>query len=93
MSPRLSREEHLAVPYILWLQSVETSAGEWARRASLPELPGCVVQAPTAEEAVELLDAARQSWISDAYERGEEIPVPRPPLYDTISSGLEVSDG
>jgi predicted RNase H-like HicB family nuclease len=93
MSPRLSREEHLAVPYILWLQSVETSAGQWARRASLPELPGCSVQASSAEEAVELLDIARQTWIIDAYERGAEIPVPRPPLYDTIASGLGVSDG
>ena len=89
MSSRLSREEYLAVPYIVWLQSVETSAGQWARRASLPELPGCVAQAPTAEEAVELLDEARQAWISEAYERGEEIPVPRPPLYDTIASDLE----
>ena len=38
----MTPEEHLAVPYILVMESFEASDGTWMRRAEYPELPGCV---------------------------------------------------
>ena len=46
------------VPYLLVMDSVERG-GEWLRRAQHPELPGCVVEAPSAFEAIEKLEQER----------------------------------
>ena len=71
---------HLAVPYVAVVYSVERPDGTWWRRAEYPELPGCAAEAPSAIEAMELLEQQRVRLIAAAYARGEEIPVPRPPL-------------
>jgi predicted RNase H-like HicB family nuclease len=72
--------EHLAVPYVAVVFSVERPDGTWWRRAEYPELPGCAVEAPSAVDAMELLERTRIRLICAAYARGEEIPVPRLPL-------------
>jgi hypothetical protein len=68
-----------AVPYLLVLESVERD-GEWLRRAAYPELPGCVVEAPVALEAIEKLEHERLRLLRHLLSRGAPIPVPRPPL-------------
>ena len=68
-----------AVPYLLVLESVER-AGRWQRRAEYPELPGCAAEADTALEAIDALEAKRADVLRQLWERGEPIPVPRPPL-------------
>ena len=70
---------YAAVPYVLMVESVE-HGGVWRRRAAYPELPGCVVEAESATEAMEQLERARRRLIEDLWHRGEPIPVPRPPL-------------
>jgi predicted RNase H-like HicB family nuclease len=72
--------DHLAVPYVAVFYSVERPDGSWWRRAEYPELSGCAAEAPSAVEAVELLERQRIRVIAAAYARGEEIPVPRAPL-------------
>jgi predicted RNase H-like HicB family nuclease len=72
--------DHLAVPYVAVVFSVERPDGSWWRRAEYPELPGCAVEAPSAEEAMELLELERIRLIVTALARGDEVPVPRPPL-------------
>jgi predicted RNase H-like HicB family nuclease len=72
--------DHLAVPYVAVVYSVERPDGTWWRRAEYPELPRCAAEAPSAVEAMELLERQRVRLIAAAYARGEEIPVPRPPL-------------
>jgi predicted RNase H-like HicB family nuclease len=72
--------DHLAVPYVAVVYSVERPDGSWWRRAEYPELPGCAAEADSAVEAMELLERQRIRLISEAYARGEDIPVPRPPL-------------
>jgi predicted RNase H-like HicB family nuclease len=74
-------EEHLAVPYVLVMESVEGPDGNWLRRAAYPELPGCVAQAPSPGEALDRLEEARVRYILGRLERGEPVPVPRPPLH------------
>jgi len=68
-----------AVPYLLVLESVERE-GEWVRRAEYPELPGCAAEAPSALEALHKLEKERRRVLSELWERGAPIPVPRPPL-------------
>jgi len=68
-----------AVPYLLVVESVERG-GRWWRRAAYPELPGCVVEADSAVEAIEQLERERLRLLAEHMRRGEPIPVPRPPL-------------
>lgn len=42
----------------------------------LPELPGCLTQGETLEEAYAMAEDAKKAWILDALEQGEKIPVP-----------------
>ena len=80
----MTLEEYLAVPYILAVESFESANGEWMRRASHPELPGCTVEGFSAVEVIEKLDEMRVRRIMEMLERGEPIPVPRPPLRSSI---------
>jgi predicted RNase H-like HicB family nuclease len=68
-----------AIPYLLVVETVEHS-GRWWRRATHPELPGCAAEAESAVEAIERLEQAREILLARCWERGESIPVPRPPL-------------
>ena len=62
------------------MESVEKADGEWVRRASYPELPGCVAEAWSPVEAITELEEQRRRRIIELLEQGEPIPVPRPPL-------------
>jgi predicted RNase H-like HicB family nuclease len=42
----------------------------------IPELPGCMSQGQTLEEAVNNLKKARQVWITTAWISGNKIPLP-----------------
>ncbi|PIP49084.1 MAG: toxin-antitoxin system HicB family antitoxin [Chloroflexi bacterium CG23_combo_of_CG06-09_8_20_14_all_45_10] len=45
--------------------------------AEIEELPGCMTQAETIDEAFEAIEDARQVWIKGTYEMGQDIPLPR----------------
>lgn len=49
--------------------------------ASVPELPGCMADGKTPEEAVKNTEIIIQEWIETALEEGEEIPEPH--LFST----------
>jgi hypothetical protein len=71
--------EYLAIPYLLEMESVQDDKGEWRRRAAYPEL-GVSAEADSPLEALDLLEEARVAEIQARLERGERVPVPRPPL-------------
>jgi hypothetical protein len=73
-----------AVPYLLVVESVKRG-GEWLRRAAYPELPDCAVEAPSAIEAVERLEDERRRVLRQLWERGAEIPLPRPALRASLA--------
>jgi len=83
-------EFYEAVPYLLVVESVERE-GEWWRRATHPELPGCVAEAASAVEAIEKLDAERRRLLRQAWMQGHPIPVPRPALRRSPSVPQTVS--
>ena len=45
--------------------------------AEIEELPGCMTQDETIDEALKAIEDARQLWIKTAYEEGQDIPLPR----------------
>ena len=83
----MTPEEYLAIPYVMVVESVEGADGEWFRRATYPEL-GVVAEAQSPLEAIAKLEEARVKTILGRLERGETVPVPRPPLRDEIG-GLD----
>lgn len=76
----MSPEEHLAVPYVLEVWSERQPDGEWIRNAAFPELPGCRAEAFSVVEAVEQAEHRREQYILERLARGQDVPVPRPPL-------------
>ena len=75
----MNLEEHLAVPYRLIVYSAPDQDGEWRRYAAYPEL-GCVSEGETPMEAMDKLEEQRIRYIVEHLQKGEPIPVPRPPL-------------
>lgn len=77
---QLTLEEYLSVPYILSLDAVQGADGEWMRRAAYPEFPGCSAVGSSPLEAIEELERTHRRLVRERLARGEEIPLPRPPL-------------
>lgn len=50
--------------------------------ASIPELPGCMADGKTKEEALKEIEVVRDMWIECALQDGEKIP--EPSLYTTV---------
>jgi predicted RNase H-like HicB family nuclease len=76
----LAPEEYLHIPYTLMIWSTLGPAGEWVRHAEYPELPGCMAEATGAVEAIDQLDKLKDEYILTRLARGEQVPIPRPPL-------------
>lgn len=69
----------MSLPYRIELYPAE----EGGYVASIPDLPGCVTQAETKEEAVKLIEDAKAAWLSTAMEQSTPIQTPgtRPASY------------
>ena len=72
-------EEYLAIPYRMLAYSAPGPDGHWRRYAEYPEI-GCRSEADTPWEAMELLEEMSVKYIIERVQKGEPIPVPRPPL-------------
>jgi antitoxin HicB len=68
-----SAEYYMQLPYTIELRS-DAEEGWFVHVA---ELPGCMSQGETAEEALASIREAIQLWIETALEDGYEIPEPR----------------
>lgn len=67
-------EDYLTLPYTI--EMVPEPEGGWF--VSVRELPGCMSEGDTPEEAIAMIQDAMRSWIEVSLEDGDEIPVPRP---------------
>jgi hypothetical protein len=80
MVDHVTRDEYLRVPFVLVVESIEKPGGDWMRRASYPELPGAVVEAESAVDAIDGAEDKRIEIILDRLDRGMQVPVPRRPI-------------
>lgn len=65
-------EYYMNVPY----REVIEPSDEGGFVAYLPDLPGCITQGETREEAIAMLDDAKEAWLSCALQAGDKIPLP-----------------
>ena len=66
-------EYYMQLPYSILLHEVEDE-GERYWIAEAPELPGCKSHGSTVEGAVKNLEEAKEDWILDSLQKGEEVP-------------------
>lgn len=72
-------ERYMALPYRIVL-TPDPEDGGFA--VSIPDLPGCLSQGDTAEEAIAMIRDAERLWLEAAVEDGRDIPMPhRPEQY------------
>lgn len=74
MNTQRNLHDYLSLPYTLQLTREDEST--WFARVL--ELPGCITEGDSAEEAIEMIFDAMESWIAVALEDGRPIPEPRP---------------
>ena len=67
-------EYYMGLPYTIELQRDPVEG--WFVRVK--ELPGCMSQGETPEEAIEMIQDAMQGWLEVSLEMGDAIPEPRP---------------
>jgi antitoxin HicB len=76
MSKKMNRkiEYYLALPYTREL--IPEPEGGWFVRVK--ELPGCMSQGDTVDEAMLMIEEAMRGWLESELENGKTIPEPRP---------------
>lgn len=67
-------EHFRSLPYPIEL--IPDEEGYWF--AQIPMLPGCMTQGASREEALEMLDEAKELWLETALSKGIPIPEPSP---------------
>lgn len=70
-------EEYLDLPYHITLVPDRWEDGRIGWFAQVDELPGCMSQGATPDEAIDRARDAMLGWISVALEEGDPIPPPR----------------
>ncbi len=70
-------DDYLALPYTIELVRDEDDEGNSGYVAEVEELPGCLSQGATPEEAIRNIFDAMEGWLSVALEDGRPIPEPR----------------
>jgi antitoxin HicB len=70
-------EEYLELPYTISIVHDRDDDGSEGFVAEIKELPGCLSQGRSIEEAAASIQDAMRGWISVALEDGLEIPEPR----------------
>lgn len=72
-------EKRKPLEYYLGLKYPVTlvSCPEGGYFVQIEDLPGCMSQGETPEEAMEMIEEAKQLWLECTYEDGMEIPLPR----------------
>jgi antitoxin HicB len=73
----MNTTDYLKLPYHITLVREEDAEGAVAWVASVAELPGCISQGDTPEEAASMIREAMEAWIDVSLECGDPIPEPR----------------
>jgi antitoxin HicB len=71
-------EEYMRAPYHITMIRDETEDGTIGWVVWVEELPGCISQGETPEEATQMIREAMELWLETSIEDGDPIPEPRP---------------
>lgn len=74
-------EDYLDLPYHVELVRDDDDEGNFGWVAEVEELPGCISQGKTAEEAASRVHEAMDAWLSVSLQEGKDIPMPREEGY------------
>ena len=74
MKKRRDFDYYLSLPYKIEIRP----SSEGGFGVSIPDLPGCISQGETVEEAMAMIADAKAAWIEIALEDGVDIPEPTP---------------
>ncbi|MCC7364029.1 MAG: type II toxin-antitoxin system HicB family antitoxin [Dehalococcoidia bacterium] len=72
----MSLDDYLNLPYHIVMVRDDTG-GDPGWVIWVDELPGCISQGDSPEEATEMIRDAMEGWLSVALEYGDDIPLPR----------------
>lgn len=78
-------ERYMARPY-----RIEMRRSDWGWYVKVPDLPGCMSQGETPDEAFEMIQEAQRSWLQVALEDGRPIPAPQDEDSDEAGGRLIV---
>jgi antitoxin HicB len=65
---------YMSLPYSILISPHEETDDDWF--AEIPDLSGCMTQAPSRDELFELIEEAKRLWIKAMLEMGQPIPEP-----------------
>ena len=74
METRQDIDYFLSLPYKIEIRP----SSEGGFGVSVPDLPGCISQGETVEEAMAMIADAKAAWLEIALEDGMDIPEPKP---------------
>jgi len=78
-------ERYMALPY-----RIEMKPSDWGWYVKIPDLPGCMSQGETPEEAIEMIRDAQRLWLQVALEDGRPVPEPSDEDNDNYSGRFNV---
>jgi len=73
---------YLRLPYRIEIYPDEDGQGY---TATIPDLPGCLTQGKTPEEALSSIEEAKHLWLEVAVQEGDHIPEPTQPQVEEYS--------
>ena len=74
-TPTKDIDYYMSLPYSILLTPIsEEDGGGWL--AEIPQLPGCMSDGETQQEALNMIEDARRLWLESGWEKGDPIPEP-----------------
>ena len=74
LAPRKGVDDYLRLPYAVEVRQYDD--GSWFAR--MPELAGCMTEADSLAEVMEMIRDAQREWIAASLEDGTPVPEPQP---------------
>ncbi len=66
---------YMSLPYSILLVPPLEEGDSWF--AKVPELPGCIAAGDTQAETLDILEGAKELWLTMSLEHGDTIPEPQ----------------